>query len=234
LKRFQGSSGHHLPSSFNRCNFLPPCWRALDEVNGNSRRPRSLNSHRPGARGERSSGRLPGARSDAPCAASTQAVEIRHVDDFAAGITHLGATPRTAAAERKAILVAVIGDRERVARYQSRADLLILEAGRARLDGLIRPRGRAAARRRTQPMASPRSLTPIEQLLELLNAERDRRAGHFGGPGGDPRQELMDQLALMAERMEAAPGYVPPSPAQLAEWGRDLDRRFAEYARRAR
>jgi len=65
----------------------------------------------------------------------------------AAGITHLGATPRTAAAERKAILVAVIGDRERVARYQSRADLLILEAGRAQLDGLILPRQRQAAGR---------------------------------------------------------------------------------------
>jgi hypothetical protein len=78
-------------------------------------------------------------------------------------------------------------------------------------------------------MAEARTLTLLQEWHELLVAEQNRRAGHLGDPGGDPRQQLLDQLKIMGERLAAAPGYVPPSPGQLAEWRRDLDRWSVEH-----
>jgi hypothetical protein len=69
-----------------------------------------------------------------------------------------------------------------------------------------------------------------QQWFAEIEAEIERReTAKFDLAGGDPRQQLLDKLAEMGDRMRSAPGWVEPAPEQRAEWGRQLDLWFTEH-----
>jgi hypothetical protein len=80
-------------------------------------------------------------------------------------------------------------------------------------------------------MLSPAERDALRQeWLAKIEAEIKRRqAAKFEAAGGDPRQQLLDKLAEMGERMRAAPDWVEPTPDEQAQSARALDVWFREH-----
>jgi hypothetical protein len=71
--------------------------------------------------------------------------------------------------------------------------------------------------------------TARDRWFEQLHAERERRCeAELMIDGRDPREAFMATLALIGQRLCAAPDYVEPSEAQKKQWGKELDAWFRE------
>jgi hypothetical protein len=71
--------------------------------------------------------------------------------------------------------------------------------------------------------------------LDVLRAELASRNAERDGPLREQRiAEFQAQLDVIAERLRAAPDWVEPTPAEQAQWGRELDAWFRTYASRPR
>jgi hypothetical protein len=78
------------------------------------------------------------------------------------------------------------------------------------------------------------SAAALKALLAALQAEQERRGQLRGQPSGDVRERLHRELDQMAERLRAAPGYVPPTPEQRALARQDLERFFRDFRARTK
>jgi hypothetical protein len=66
-----------------------------------------------------------------------------------------------------------------------------------------------------------------QKWLKLLLEERSRR-GVAAGTIQDPRERLIAELDLMAERLRAAPDWVEPTPEEQERNRQELNRWFRE------
>jgi hypothetical protein len=75
-----------------------------------------------------------------------------------------------------------------------------------------------------------------QRWLEVLRAELASREEGEDGRARREQQiaEFHAQLNVIAERMRSAPGYVEPTPAEKAQWGRELDLWFRQEYRSRR
>jgi hypothetical protein len=76
-------------------------------------------------------------------------------------------------------------------------------------------------------------MTKLERWLELLQEERDRRQKIDGSDPG-ARERLLEKLAVMGERLRAAPGWIEPTPAEKAHCAQELDRWLDGWLRERR
>ena len=69
-----------------------------------------------------------------------------------------------------------------------------------------------------------------DRWFERLHAERERRRYAALMVGGrNPREAFMETLALMGQRLAAAPDYVEPTPAEKARMGQKVDAWFRDH-----
>jgi hypothetical protein len=66
------------------------------------------------------------------------------------------------------------------------------------------------------------------EWLRVLLAEHERRAIETGGQIDDPRDRLIAELDLIAERLRASPGFVEPTAEERERSRQELNRWFSE------